>query len=179
MIDMKHNRLVLARSLPKTGQTLVYRTGDDGSFQAGWWKARTIVNNKTRFVAKTIGSDDVVIDLATGLMWAANGNAAGCNNGDTGNWNVAIDYPLALDFAGFTDWRLPNINELISIINYSVSNPSINGTFFPNTGSDKYWTSTNYLPTGQNRFYVRFDYGFTYNSAPTELYLIRSVRGGV
>ncbi|GAJ23406.1 unnamed protein product, partial [marine sediment metagenome] len=101
------------------GQITSYRNGDDGEYEAGWWRGRLNADNKTRFIAKTIGGGSVVIDLATGLMWPADGVAAGCNNGVALSWEAAIDYALSLDFAGFTDWRIPNVKELASIIDFS------------------------------------------------------------
>lgn len=132
---------ILTRLLPKTNQTIVYRTGDDGTFQKGWWKGRTVVNNKTRFIAKTISGDDVVIDRATGLMWAANGNGVGCNGGDSIDWFESIDYANTLSFAGFSDWRIPNIFELFSIADLTRMNPAIDITFFPNTNPNYYWSA--------------------------------------
>jgi hypothetical protein len=36
-------------------------------------------------------------------------------------------------FAGFTDWRLPNVKELISIVEHQCANPAVNETIFPGT----------------------------------------------
>jgi hypothetical protein len=48
----------------------------------------------------------------------------------------------ALDYAGYTDWRQPNVNELHSIIDYSKTGPMIDATFFPNCYNSYYSTST-------------------------------------
>ncbi len=105
-------KFVFSRRLPKTGQTASYQAGDDGDYEAGWSIGQ-------RFITKTIGGDQIVLDRATGLMWARDFNAAGGNNGALINWANAIIYAEALNFAGWTDWKLPNIAELVSIRNYS------------------------------------------------------------
>lgn len=134
---------IITRGLPKTGQMTQFRAGDDGQFEAGWWRGRLNINNRERWIAKTIGGDDIVLDRATGLMWPTDFAAAGANLGNIDNWNPAIDWALALDFAGFTDWRLPNILELFSIVYQEIMAPPLIWTPpFQNCFSATYWSST-------------------------------------
>ena len=169
----------LSRLLPKTGQTISNRTGDDGDLEAGWWQGRLNVNNKVRLIAKTISGDDVVIDRAAGLMWVADGNAAGCNNGNELIWNNAIDYANGLDFAGFTDWRLPNIKELVSLVNYSIINPVLEQPPFANTKNDNYWTSTTVATQAGWVIALSFGSGAYNGIIKTATNYLLCVRGGV
>lgn len=155
-------RNILTRGLPKSGQLTSYRAGDDGEFEAGWWQGRLNVNNRDRWIAKRIGADDIVFDRATGLMWAGNGSAAGCNNGGAISWDDAIDYAIALNFAGFLDWRLPNIKELISILEYdaAIGAPYIAEPPFENTVSSYYWASTTYMPNTFKAYILHFGTGY-------------------
>ncbi|GAH91786.1 unnamed protein product [marine sediment metagenome] len=176
---MEFNKHIFSRGLPKTGQETEYVAGDDGTYQAGWWLRRTIANNRTRFIVKTIGGDVVVFDRATGLCWAGDGNEVGCNNGATITWPNALTYALALDFAGFKDWRVPNLIELLSICNYAVTSPAIKEPPFANTVEDFYFTSTTYIVATAKVWAISFDIGMTGQIAKSILRYLRCVRNGV
>lgn len=176
---MEFVKYILSRGLPKTGQVTEYVVGDDGTYEAGWWQKRLNANNRTRFVAKTIDGDVVVFDRATGLCWAADGNEAGCNNGAEISWAGGIAYANALDFAGFTDWRMPNIKELLSIINYVRVTPALLEPPFINTGIVIYWSSTTYAAVDSAAWLCDFDTGSTTLVVKTDTELIRCVRKGL
>jgi len=129
-------------NLPRTGQTKCYDsygteipctgTGQDGEIQAGVaWPVPRFADN----------SDRTVTDNLTGLIWTKNGNLPG---GLT-TWTGAIDYCNILTIAGFSDWRLPNINELASLVNFQEEiNNSVwlNSHGFRNVLDNEYWSST-------------------------------------
>ena len=168
----------LTRGLPKTGQVTQHAAGDDGTYEAGWWVGRLNANNRVRFILSTIGGDDIVIDRATGLMWARNGWAAGCNNGNLLDWAASIVYANGLTFATFSDWRIPNSLELVSICRYDLWNPSINPLFI-NTNSGPYWTSTTRPDAITNAYGINF-WGATLGTWDKETTLrLRCVRKGV
>ncbi len=171
-----HHKNIITRQLPKTAQTTVRQAGDDGTYQAGWWLRRTVAANKTRFRIETISGDDVVIDRATGLMWARDSNAAGGNNGAAINWSNAIIYAEALTFAGFSDWRIPNHIEWLSICKEQGL-----GRRYPEFQSinGKQWTSTNHNATTAFTCNVANSTLRIIAYAKTDLYDILCVRGGV
>lgn len=172
---------IITRGLPKTGQTISYQAGDDGDdrYEAGWWVRRLNANNRQRWIAKTIAGDDIVLDRATGLMWAADGNAAGCNNGANITWANAIIYAEGLMFAGFTDWRLPNVKELMSIVNYGLFLPPISQPPFSNTFTHCYWSSTTNVSIDDEAWVVDF-FGGMVDIMPKGVAIrIRCVRKGV
>ncbi len=176
---MDTKQIIQSRLLPKTGQSIIYETGDDGDIHAGWWKGLVLALNRNRFVVKTIGGDDVVVDRATGLTWARDGNEAGCYSGGVLNWVNCLSWARGLDFAGFTDWRLPNILELGSIIDYARWLAPTIYIVFTNTSSNDYFTSTTFGITTANAFQIAFNsavISFTLKSASRRL---RCVRGGV
>lgn len=140
--------------LPKTGQTGCWDasggsiscagTGQDGQYQKG------LPASGARFVDNT---DSTISDNATGLMWKKCGEGqtgSDCSGGsaDTPDWTTALSTCEADTTAGHTDWRLPNRNELLSIVSLATVNPAIDTTFFPNTQSDHYWSSSTYQYPG-------------------------------
>jgi len=169
---------IITRGLPKTNWVTSHAEGDDGYHQKGWWKGRTVANNKTRFIPKAIGGADVVIDRATGLMWAADGNGYGCKNGLTANWAAALVWANDMFWAGFTDWRIPNIIELLSIVNFTRWDPAINPTLFPNTHFNEYWTSTTAFFPDTSAWIIHFSQGINSQQDKTNTYYLRCVRGG-
>jgi len=129
--------------LLKTGQFTSYTDYDDG-----WWVQQSDIGVSFSYqTADPTGAGEVVtIDNVTGLMWASDGNAGGCNFGDLTNWSSAIDWAQNLTFAGYSDWRLPNIRELLSLVvedaRYYSEVPAINHIFFPGTQRSLYLSST-------------------------------------
>jgi hypothetical protein len=68
--------------------------------------------------------DGTVTDGATGLMWMKVDSGelkAGKNKDGKMNWQEALEWAENLEFAGYSNWRLPNIKELHSIIDYTRS----------------------------------------------------------
>ncbi len=98
----------------------------------------------------TVNTDGTVTHNTTGLMWArcasgqtwdeSNQSCTGIANQVT--WVAALTLANTTTFAGYTDWRLPNIKELSSIVERMCVEPSINLSLFPNTPSENFWTST-------------------------------------
>jgi len=132
----------------KSGQITSYRTGDDGNLKKGYPKSGA------RFVDN---GDGTITDNATGLMWVKDPlNNPGTPFNILLTWNQAVDSCNGLTFAGHNDWRLPNPKELLSINDFEQDDPSINETFFPNTESDNYWTSTTSKFDTTDAWYIDF-----------------------
>ena len=80
--------------------------------------------------------DGTVTDTSTGLMWQQAGPSSAMT------WEQALAYCEELNLGGYTDWRLPTKKELRSLVDFSRYDPSINTTYFPDTVSSFYWSST-------------------------------------
>jgi len=176
-------KFVLSRGLPKTGQITSYIAGDDGAYETGWWRGRLNANNKTRY-RLSFPASDTVFDLATGLMWAANGNGEGCNYGNPETWLNSLAYTANLDFGGFDDWRLPNVKELLSLIEYDAALavgalPLIAEPPFSNTPLLPHWTSTTTVNLTTSAQIVNFAQGNVVAVAKVDSWHLRAVRGGV
>lgn len=102
------------------------------------------------------------------------GNAARC---DTEKYTADVN---ALNICGETnnDWRLPNYQELLSIVNYNGTNPAIDVIYFPNSGNSlAYWSSTPYY-LGTSAWHVNFSSGYVTISEKNVGSSIRLVRTG-
>lgn len=112
------------------------------------------------------------------------------NGGDpgtcgTGTGDAATDmqaYLKALNdtkFGGFSDWRVPTVTELTTIVNHSRINPSVNMAWFPNTVSSGYWSSTAFAYHKQSVWIVRFSDGNSSSGGiKVNPFAARVVRGG-
>jgi hypothetical protein len=167
--------------IPKTSQTALYVTdyptagsteGCDGWYQKGTARSFTVS-------APGPVNEEVVTDNITGLMWVRDANGRGCNYyGGILTWEAAIAFCENLSFAGYSDWRLPNVRELQSIVDYGSSGPPINLTYFPNTYPVGYWSSTTFTPNTGNAWIVFFYNGDVLSEIKDSAYNVRPVRGG-
>ena len=155
--------------LPRTGQTTVYRTGDDGDLQAGW-------PGTTRMVDLGNGT---VYDRATGLTWVKDHAGMGAPWNGTMVWDDAIDNCLALSYAGFSDWYLPTKRQLNSIYAFEGAYPYVVAPLVV-VGATYYWSSTTRDGVSSYAWSLRtgvsFDLGGTLTKASS--YYALPVRGG-
>ena len=111
-----------------------------------------------------------VSDIATGLMWQK-ATAPG-----TYTWAQAISYCENLTLGGHSDWRLPTIEELDSIVDYGRVDPAIDTDYFPDTGASFYWSSTTYAYNTDYAWSMNFIGDGNYNYKHFYNY-VRAVRG--
>jgi hypothetical protein len=119
--------------LPQTGQTTIYESGDDGHLQRGMaWPNPRFVDN----------GDETITDQLTGLMWDKNGNRF-----EKKSWTEALSDVRTLTLGGYNDWRAPNRNEALSLVNYGVDSNTawLTSQGFVNVGGFLA-TSTTYGP---------------------------------
>lgn len=142
----------------RTGQVTSFRTGDDANLLMGIGASfstladNNIWGNNFRFTDETGGFafvNNFVLDHLSGLMWYRVPVT-------TSNWNTAIDGAEASTQGGFSDWFLPNINQLISICNFSITTSSLlNYSPFNiaiTSTTDRIWTSTTVPSSTTNAF---------------------------
>lgn len=110
-----------------------------------------------------------MIDNCTGLMWQR----------DTVNWGVgwceALYYCENLRLAGHDDWRLPNIRELESIVDYGRFAPPLDPLF--EARIDGYWSSTSAAHFPDNAWFVGFGSGGASSYVKEVGFAVRAVRG--
>jgi hypothetical protein len=175
--------------LAATGQNVCYNaagtvitcagTGQDGEYQLGTTASPRFTDN----------SDGTITDNLTGLIWLQNANCAATLGGvaktTTLVWADALTWSnnLASGSCGLTDgsvagdWRLPNRRELLSLVDYQNSNPSLpSGHPFTSVVSDNYCSSTTRVGTPANAWNVNFNTGDTSNITKTTNVYVWPVR---
>lgn len=139
--SIRLGRAYLSR-MPDTGQTKCYDdkkeivcVAPDSSF---YGQDADYVTTSPGYEVKVVNSNEVVIDHVTGLMWQRE------DDGVKRTWSEAVDYCENLNWAGYSDWRLPTKKELLGIMNYGGFGPSIDTSFFPYSHGpeDLYWSGT-------------------------------------
>jgi hypothetical protein len=188
--------------LPATGRTTAYGPGSDGDVQAG------------APMSYTDNGDGTITDLNTGLMWEKKDDSGGIHDMDNNySWSTgsnAMDGTIVtmfLDtlndvagggancFAGYCDWRIPNVKELQSIVDYEVSSPSIDPAFHQSatctgcadvtlatcscTSSNYHWVSTTFTDGTRSAWLVRFTFGGLFSDGKGTFRRVRAVRGGL
>ena len=86
----------------------------------------------------------------SGLEWSRcvvgqtwNETTSTCDGeGERLTWQSALKISKTYRVGNHTDWRLPNLKELVSLVQRQCVDPAIDLTVFPATPSDSYWTST-------------------------------------
>lgn len=168
-VAAERNRIHFAAPVPRTGQEESYRPGDDGDGQPGivWPVPRFTLRNDT----------NVVLDNLTGLMWTRSAHKGGSNN-----WDNAVDYCTTLEYGGFTDWRLPNRNELLSLFDYGQTNAALPALHpFEGVQAGFYWSSTTYASDAAYAWIVwagSESAGTVSRSGKSGQYHVWPVRGG-
>ena len=171
--------------------TYPYVGGEDGAIQAGVvWPAQRFADN----------GDETQTDNLTWLVWAKDaGSPILCTDGSTRNygpsysscpgstvtdnkvlcnggtkvWQDALDYVACLNrnnYLGQNDWRIPNINELESLVNAGQANPAawLTGQGFSNVSSTiglagANWSSTSDISYPFTAFFIMMGNGGVYS----------------
>jgi len=128
--------------------------------------------------------DGTVTDQATGLQWKrctegqtwSGGRCTGTPSGYA--WPQALQRAAAVSFAGKGDWRLPNYQEAIAIVEEACSAPAVDAAVFPATRADWYWTSSPELDDARYTWALNFDDGEVSEIPVWDRHWIRLVRGG-
>ncbi len=186
---------------PDSGSNFTYTTttssgeGDVWAYGGGTTAAQTLASSGIvrcvrggpmavrRFESSVSSGDPVVADLLNGLVWQAcvSGlSGLSCEAGEavTHTWKDALAHCEALEWGGYTDWRLPNIFELQWIQDLRTRDPGIDAGYFPATPTGGHWSSTSNYGFPSNAFRIDFSDGKRSAGGKTGSSYVRCVRGG-
>jgi hypothetical protein len=143
----------------------------------------------SRFTRDTsTAGEPTVLDHATSLEWqgSADGLAGDWFEATSATampWRNALAYCEGLSWAGQTDWRLPSVVELTSIVDDHSFFPAIDTTAFPGAPSQDFWSSSSVATDASYAWYIHFMNGYVYHyydksSDSYSYHDVRCVRGG-
>ncbi len=118
------------------------------------------------FVETTVGGKVIVTDTTTDLIWTKE------YSGST-IWVNALSYCENLDYGGYDDWRLPDFNELKTLIDRTLVAPA---SSFPGMPTNMFWSSSSSVFYPDSVWLVDFDYGGVNGYPKTNDYYARCVR---
>lgn len=151
------------------------QSGSSGSLAAGSLDSMSGAStaNGNTLDSCTDNGDGTVTDTSSGLMW----EQAGSSNEMT--WEQALAYSEALNCGGYTDWRLPTIKELQSLVDYSRYNPAIDTACFPKAVVSRYWSSTTDPVSTSSAWCIHFNDGGDDSYDKLGNANVRAVRSGI
>ncbi len=179
--DAQYNGL---RSYTKLGYNGV-ELPDDATLADGWVMTR---DNVTGLIWEVKTDDGSIHDKDNNFTWCdtnpdTNGGDQGaCADPAAEDDTEAFIAKLNQDnFGGFSDWRMPTVKELSTLVNLGASDeaPAVDADFFPNTISDNYWSATTAADQPTWAWYVCFSNRCVDdNYFKTDRHWVRAVRGG-
>lgn len=167
---------------------LLLAANAQASSLCAYGRENTAITSSTPNTDFSDNGDGTVTHHTTGLIWqrcslGQSWDGSNCT-GRAGSftWAKALAAAAQNTLAGFSDWRLPNKNELASIVEYRCYYPAINNQQFPNTPSAMYWSSSPSpsVYNGDNAWSVFFEGGYVdylRNDSSGRIRLVRDVLG--
>jgi len=180
----------------KTGQNVDFGPGSDGDLQRGLSRIFNDLGN------------GVVKDARTGLFWEKKSDDGSIHDKDnTYTWGQVV-VPFSMNgsmvktflealntppcHGGYCDWRVPNMNELLSIVNWNGSGPvafpefntnctagcSVTACSCTGSGGFPYWSSSTRPGVPDFAYFVGFGTGSVGSNGKETPSFVRAVRGG-
>ena len=131
----------------------------------------TVIFNMFLYGAGFVKSDTVVLDTKKNLMWQDDLEVTQYKT----TWSLAKEYCATLTLSGYTDWKLPTVKELQSLVDVKRANPAIHEEF-SHCEPTSYWTSTQDMTNKNHAWYVGFKTGATFKDSKDYDCYIRCVR---
>ena len=132
--------------------------------------------------------DGTITDTKTGLIWkrcleGQSGSDCASGSAEAFTWQQALQRAQTVNssggFAGFSDWRLPTIKELSSLVEHQCVDPAINLTRFPNASNHFLWSSSAVAGLTYSAWNFYFYDGYTvWGSEGNRSHQLRLVRSG-
>ena len=127
------------------------------------------ITETTPIINFTVNNNGTATDNSTGIMWYRcsvgqtwDSQTSSCLGGNEQvDWQQALKLANDATEAGFTDWQLPSVKELSTLVERRCVDAAINSTIFPNTVAENYWTNTSGVGSTSQAWAVAFYSGKT------------------
>ena len=172
----------LPTSKTETAQPGYVRLNMKGKVETDISKARCVRDKKTGLVWESKTDDEGIHDKDNGYRWGGVGaevDATKENDIAFADWNILVEGTNSEKLCGFTDWRVPTIDELKTLVIASDEKPTIDKQYFPLTLPVPYWSTSAYANYPEHGQTVHFGNGtsYYYNGYRGNPVQIRLVRG--
>ena len=126
------------------------------------------------FKTETVSDAAVIVDNNTKLQWKA------AVSEKLYSWNDAFAYCDKLEYAGYKDWRLPNPQELSTLVDLGNTDPMLDSTYFKemrHLASNNLWSSKRYVSGNGEAWYLNIADGLIYPASTENVYHALCIRG--
>ena len=171
---------------------------DDSDGHAGF--SFTKLDSNGNLLAASATKWSCIQDNVTGLIWEVKTDDGGIRDKDNSyrwggvsaigydsanregdyydDWDSLVNGANSTKLCGFEDWRVPDTEELRSIVDYSGHNLGIDADYFPNTKNNWYWSASPNASNSNNAWQLHFYGGQDYYASRNNLNSVRLVRVG-
>ncbi|MBH1989542.1 MAG: DUF1566 domain-containing protein [Myxococcaceae bacterium] len=132
------------RTLPSAFLTCAANanTPPTNSLLAAWNASTGVYGDATNQANRYVISNNITYDTLTNILWQQYPSTTTMNFTDTQS------YCASQTTGGLTGWRMPNIVELNTMYDYTLSSPYVNTTVFPSTTANNFWSSSQQIGNG-------------------------------
>ena len=122
--------------------------------------------------------DDGLHDKNNTYRWGGETAEQGAGGSYNSDWDELVDESNQNSLCGQTDWKVPSVDEMRNLVEQGSGSPAIDASYFPNTRSTRYWTSSAYSGYSTTAWVVDFDDGAESSGLRGSFLRVRLLRTG-
>ena len=135
-----------------------------------------VKDNVTGLVWEVKTTDSSIHDKNNVYAWGGVTRQGDFGDTFSADWDSLVNGSNNNNFCSYSDWRVPSLKELESLIDFSVNGQTIDSNYFPNTTPSRYWSATPASRHMSRAWFVQFANGQTASTNRVGTRLLRLVR---
>jgi len=147
-----------------------------GTYSSEPWAC--VRDNHTGLIWEVKTDDNGIHDRDRMYIWGGKAALVTQQDRHYNYWDILVDGSNDEALCGFSDWRVPTLMELDSIVDAGRFNPSIDSNYFPNTKPIKHWSSYPSFYPRNYAWFINFNNGNDRFDDVRFENAVRLVRGG-